>query len=52
MGSLSSKIKNHAKYVIQCARHAALEQVSESSIDAKRHILANVSEEPNLLVRG
>ena len=52
MGSLSSKIDSHAKYVIQCARNEAEEQVPENSTDAERHILASVSEEPNLLVRG
>ncbi len=34
MGSLSSKIDTHAKYVIQCARNAAEEQASESRTDA------------------
>ena len=52
MGSLSSKIDSHAKYEIQCARNEAEEQVPENSTDAERHILASVSEEPNLLVRG
>ena len=40
----------HAQYEIQCACNAAEEQVSESSTDAERHILASVSEESNLLV--
>ncbi len=52
MGSLSSKIDSHAKYVIQCARNEAEKQVPENSTDAEWHILASVSEEPNLLMRG
>ena len=60
MGSLSSKIDSHAKYVLQCACQAAssnsevgpniAEDPTESP--ALRHVLTSVSSITNLAVRG
>ncbi len=60
MGSLSSKIDSHAKYVLQCARQAAssnsevgpetAEDPTESP--ALRHVLTSVSSITNLAFRG
>ena len=56
MGSLSSKIDSHAKYVLQCAQQAASSNAEVGSNTAEspalRHVLTSVTSISNLAVRG
>lgn len=52
MGSLTSKIDSHSKYVLQCARNTVATTNAPTENAAIRHVLTSVSGNSNFLANG